>query len=331
MNRLIAILAAALILSCAEKRPTPNYVKLETGFALGTTYNCTVNMPDTTGLRGAIDSLFVEVVASMSVYEPNSLLNRLNRNETDIPDKYIICCIETAAAVSAISGEYDITLKPVIDAWGFNDGVPGERPNLDSLMRLVGYDKISIVDGRLVKADPRVQIDLNSIAKGYAADLLAHLMERRGATDYIVEVGGEIVCKGLSGKGRRWRVGVDKPVEGSLSGESLQAVLEMEDGAMATSGNYRRFYRNADGTRTVHTVSGLTGSAREGDMISATVVADRCIVADAWATMLMASGAARAREILGSHTEVEGYLIYLDADGNESVYISRGLEDKLIK
>lgn len=328
---LIIISTALLASACAERESTANYVKLETGFALGTTYNITLNMADTTGLRSSIDSLFEAVVASMSVYDHNSLLNRLNRNETDIPDEHIIYCIETAAAVSAICGEYDITLKPVIDAWGFNDGIPGQKPNLDSLMRFVGRDKISVADGRLVKTDPRVQIDLNSIAKGYAADLLARLVEDRGATDYIVEVGGEIVCKGMSAKGRMWRVGVDRPVEGNLPGEAFQTIIEPGDAAMATSGNYRRFYKDAQGNRVVHTVSGLTGSANPGDMLSATVIADRCIVADAWATMLMAAGAERAREILESHTEVSAYLIYLDADKSERVYTSPALERKLIK
>lgn len=317
---------------CTQKKRAENYVKMETGFALGTQYNCTVNIADTTGLRRAIDSLFAEVTASMSVFEPNSLLNRLNRNETDVPDRHITYCIETAGQVSRLSGgEYDITLKPVIDAWGFNASAPGGRPDLDSLMQFVGYGKIHIVQGRLVKDDPRIQIDLNSIAKGYIVDLLAELVESRGATDYLVEVGGEIVSKGVNGRGTGWTVGIDKPFDGNMSGGDFQTVLELGEGAMATSGNYRRFYTDAEGNKIVHTVSGLTGEAKPGNMLSATVVAGKCALADAWATMLMTVGPERARELLDSHDEVDGYLIYANGQGKYETYATRRLEGKIVR
>ena len=334
MRRTVVILVVivALAAGCKSAQVDGNYVKMETGFALGTHYNCTVNMADTTGLRWAMDSLFAGVSASMSVFDPNSLLNRLNRNETDSLDSHIAHCIETAGKVSRVcGGEYDITLKPVIDAWGFNGGVPGGRPNLDSLMQFVGHDKIRIAEGRLVKADQRTQIDLNSVAKGYAVDLLAELVEGRGATDYLVEVGGEIVCKGVNGRGMGWTVGVDKPIENNILGGDYQAVLELGEGAMATSGNYRRFYTDPEGNKIVHTVSGRTGEARPGDLLSATVVADKCAAADAWATMLMTVGNERARELLDSHNEVEGYLIYMNEQGKFETWASRGIEGKIIR
>ncbi len=320
-----------LAAGCKSTR-VDNYIKMETGFALGTHYNCTVNMPDTTGLRASIDSLFAGVSASMSVFDTNSRLARLNRNETDSLDEHIVYCIETAGHVHKVSdGEYDITLKPVIDAWGFNGGVSGGRPNLDSLMRIVGHDKIHIENGRLKKDDPRTQIDLNSIAKGYAVDLLAKLVESRGATDYLVEVGGEIVCKGVNGRGTGWTVGVDKPIENSISGGDYQVVLILGEGAMATSGNYRRFYTDMEGNKVVHTVSGRTGEARPGNLLSATVVADKCAVADAWATMLMTVGNERARELLHNHDEVEGYLIYINEQGKFETWASRGIEGRIVR
>lgn len=324
--------ATLISYSCGgERKRVENYVKMETGFALGTQYNCTVNIADTAGLRRAVDSLFAGVTASMSVFDRNSLLNRLNRNETDAVDRHIAYCVKTAEEVSRISGgEYDITLKPVIDAWGFNTGTPGGHPDLDSLMQFVGYQKIRIEDGRLIKDDPRTQIDLNSIAKGYAVDLLAELMDSRGATDYLVEVGGEIVCKGVNGKGNGWTIGIDRPVEGNMvPGAAYQSILKLGEGALATSGNYRKSYTDPQGNKVVHTISGVTGETKPGNLLSATVVAEKCALADAWATMLMAVGVERARELLEQHGEVDGYLIYANQQGKHETYASRGLEGKI--
>jgi thiamine biosynthesis lipoprotein len=310
-----------LLTSCTSK---PNYHALD-GFALGTSYSLKVALDDTTGLRRDVEGLLKEVEGSMSVYDPQSLLSRLNRNETDSVDRHIAHCVAVAARASeAGGGVYDVTLRPVIEAWGFNAAPPDEEPDIDSLMQMVGWRKITIADGRLVKADPRVQIDLNSVAKGYAVDLLAGLMEARGATDYMLEVGGEIVCRGAREGGGPWRIGIDKPLYGNhIAGAQRQVVLTLGDGAMATSGNYRRFYTDAQGRTVVHTISGLTGRAEPTDMLSATVVAADCATADAFATMLMAVGSARAKEILAREPDLKAYLIY---DGG--VYISPGLDVK---
>ncbi len=319
--RAIFCLIIFFICSCS---PQTSYHRLS-GFALGTSYNLTVALEDTVGLRRDVKRLLAEVEKSMSVYDPQSLLSRLNRNETDSVDRHIAHCIDVAARVSELSdGIYDITLRPVTEAWGFNAAPPEQDPNIDSLMQFVGYRKIEIVDGRLRKFDPRMEIDLNSVAKGYTVDLLAELMDARGAESYMLEVGGEIVCRGSRESGGPWRIGIDKPVYGNhIAGASTQAVLTLGDGAMATSGNYRRFYTDSLGHTVVHTISGRTGHAEPTDMLSATVIAPDCATADAFATMFMAVGSARAREILTLEPSVKACLIY----GN-STYISQGLDVK---
>lgn len=318
-NLFIIHLAFILLYSCT---PRAEYHKLS-GFALGTSYNLAVALEDTTGLHRDVEMLFEEVENSMSVYNPQSLLSRLNRNETDSVDCHIAHCIAVAARASEASGGvYDITLRPVIEAWGFNAAPPAHTPNIDSLMQFVGYRKIEVIDGRLRKAGPRVEIDLNSVAKGYAVDLLAELMTTRGAEDYLLEVGGEIVCRGEREGGGPWRIVIDKPVYGNhTAGAVRQAVLKLGDGAMATSGNYRRFYTDLLGRTVVHTISGITGRAEPTDMLSATVIAPDCATADAFATMFMAVGSARAKEILASEPSLKAYLIY-----NDGVYVSPGLE-----
>jgi thiamine biosynthesis lipoprotein len=321
INHLSLTIILLFLVSCS---PESGYHKFG-GFALGTSYNITVALDDTTGLRGEVEGLFGEVERSMSVYDPQSLLSRLNRNETDSVDRHIAHCIAVAARASeAGGGVYDITLKPVIEAWGFNAAPPRHAPNVDSLMQLVGWRKIKVVGGRLVKDDPRVQIDLNSVAKGYSVDLLAELMQARGTSDYMLEVGGEIVCRGGREGGGPWRIGIDKPLQGNhIAGAATQAVLTLGDGAMATSGNYRRFYTDSLGRTVVHTISGLTGRAEPTDMLSATVTAPDCATADAFATMLMAVGSARAKEILAREPDIKAYLIY-----NGGVYVSQGLDIK---
>ena len=307
--------------ACSTK---PAYHKFG-GFALGTSYSISVAISDTAGLRRDVERVFEEVEASMSIYNPESLLNRLNRNETDSVDRHIAHCIAVAARASELSdGIYDITLRPVIEAWGFNAAPPEREPGIDSLMQFVGYKKISVEDGRLKKVDPGVEIDLNSVAKGYTVDLLAELMGARGATDYMLEVGGEVVSRGSREGGGLWRIGIDKPVYGNhIAGIMRQAVLMLGDGAMATSGNYRRFYADSLGRVVVHTISGRTGRAEPTDMLSATVVASDCATADAFATMFMAVGSERARRILARESDLKAYLIYSDG-----IYISPGLNVK---
>ncbi len=312
----------AMALPLCSCNPKADFHRLE-GFALGTSYSLIVAAEDTTGLRQDVENLFAEVEKSMSVYDPQSLLSRLNRNETDSVDRHIAHCISVAARVSELSGGvYDITLRPVVEAWGFIAAPPEHNPDIDSLMQFVGYQKISIVDGRLHKTDPRVEIDLNSVAKGYTVDLLAELMNMRGSEDYLLEVGGEIVCRGSREGGGPWRIVIDKPVYGNhTAGAVRQAVLKLGDGAMATSGNYRRFYTDSLGRTVVHTISGRTGHAEPTDMLSATVIAPDCATADAFATMFMSVGSARAKELLAREPSLKAYLIY---DGG--AFISPGLD-----
>lgn len=331
-NLLNCFLIFSLILSGCGKTVKDEYITLN-GFALGTTYHFVINTRDTVGLQAAVDSLFAGVNASMSVYEKNSLLNRINRNETDSLDHHIAYCIETAAHVSDLcGGEYDITIGPLTQALGFNAGEVVEHPNVDSLLQYVGYRKIRIENGRLIKDDPRIQIDLNSIAKGYTVDLLKKLVQDRGATDFLIEVGGEVVCRGVNPQGKEWRIGIDKPEEGNnIPGSNLQVAIALDNAALATSGNYRKFYTTADGRKVVHTVNALTGESSAGDLLSATVIAPDCILADAYGTMLMVIGLERAREFLEHHKEVAGYLIYGDEKGRYETYVSPDLVHKIVK
>ena len=237
----LAALAALLSAGCSAPA---DYTVVE-GTMLGTTMRVVADVKDATPqeLYAAAMELDREAKASMSIFDPTSLLSRLNRNETDSVDRHIAFNLRLADSIGALSdGRYDVTVKPLVEAWGFAGREAQAHPNVDSILVFVGRDKVRIEQGRLVKSDPRVELDFNSVAKGYTVDLLAALVERFGAENYIVDIGGEVRCRGVNRSGDPWRIGVETPFDGNMTdGEYLQKRIRMSGGGLATSGNYRRF------------------------------------------------------------------------------------------
>lgn len=335
--RSLAAVAAALCTACGAQT-ADEYVRVE-GYGIGTTYRIVARaakdrIPD---IAAAADSVFAEMTASMSIFDSTSLLSRLNRGLTDSTDRHIERMIELSSRIGDLSGGmYDVTVAPLTAAYGFAGGEAQTRPNIDSILEFVGYRRIAVENGRLVKQDERTQLDFNSIAKGYTVDCLAQSIERLGVGDYMVEVGGEIVCRGRNPRGSGWRVAVDSPFDGNMSpGESCQVVLEITDCALATSGNYRRFYVDADGRKIAHTINPLTGESAVSNLLSATVIAPTAAEADALGTMCMAVGLERAQELLPSLPDVEAYLIYAadghDSAGDYAVWCTPAVENMIVK
>lgn len=303
-------------------------------FTQGTYYRVTYMSRDSVMLQGSIDSLLTVIDNSMSMFNPNSLLSRLNDNRTDSLDKYIAYCIREANDVSRISkGLYDITVLPLVEAWGFGTEDPVESPNIDSLLQFVGYEKIGINNaGRLEKLDPRIRINLNSIAKGYSCDLVGALIESRGIKNYLVEIGGEIMARGTNPHGVPWVVAIDKPEDGNmLPGAQTQITVSLTNKGIATSGNYRSFRYDASGRKIVHTVNPLTGQSSQSDLLSATVVAPTCARADALATAMVAMGVEKAVKLAESDDSIWVYLIYSDHKGGYDTYISPELKKKIVE
>ena len=318
MRKILYIATLLLLVSCSPKRPVYRTVD---GSMLGTTYHVVARTTcDEATLREELADIDRRMRASMSIFEEGSLLGRVNDNLTDSLDCHIERNIEIAAAVNSISsGMYDITVKPLTDAYGFAAKGRIEQPNLDSLLQFVGFSKFRVEDHRIIKSDPRVQIDLNSVAKGYVVDVVAARLDELGCTDYIVEIGGEIRSRGVNANGKAWRVGIDAPYEGNYSpGVYRQTVVNIGDAALASSGNYRRFYTNAAGEKIVHTVNPLTGCSAQSRLLSATVITTRCAVADALATMFMAVGEERAKSLAVQMSDsVQVYFILAPRTGNE--------------
>lgn len=270
-----------------------------------------------------INEVDAESKSSMSIFSPTSRLSQINNNQTDSVDRHIAYNIELARRFSELSnGAYDITIKPLTDAWGFGRKEEDKQANIDSLIEFVGYEMVSIADGKIKKEDSRLQIDLNSIAKGYTVDLVAQRLEALEITDYMVNIGGEIRCKGYNAQGNRWSIAIETPYDGNMAMDSFEKIIHVADRAVATSGNYRRFYLTPEGKKVVHTLNPKTGYSVVSSLLSATVIAPTCAEADAAATMFMSMGSSEEVEQLANYCTSEfGWDYYfIFAGDNEEEY-----------
>lgn len=304
------MICAFLLLSCGAEKGLQRFEI--TGFAQGTTYKVIYYELHEMVQKSEIDSLLRLFDKSCSLYDTTSLLSRLNRNETDSVDRYIADCERIARELYETSeGAYDITCAPLVRAYGFLRENKADHINLDSILPLVGHSKLKIENGRLVKTDPRISMDLNSIAQGYSVDLVSDYIRAKGCENFLVEIGGEVYCRGQKSDTAMWKIGIDKPIDGNMTaGSNLETTIRLKNKGLNTSGNYRKFYEEG-GKRVNHIIDPRTGDSGSNDMLSATVIAPTTALADALATMMMVIGSEQSIEYLKKNRdEIEGYLIY---------------------
>ena len=314
--RNLIIIIGLLLAGCTKAA----HYRTVDGSMLGTTYHIVAETNlSTEVIFNEMQQINLAANASMSIFNHSSLLSRINRNESDTVDTHIARNIDIATKINSLTPRYDITVKPLVDAYGFAAKHREAKPNIDSLIKFVGFDKFHLEGNRIVKDDSRVQIDLNSIAKGYIVDMIAAWLDEQGCENYIVEVGGEICAKGVNAKGIAWRVGVDTPFENNQTpGRYQQHVVQISGAALATSGNYRRFYYNDEGERISHTLNPQTGRSQTTSLLSATVIAPRCATADALATAFMASDESDAIELAKKlRDSVQVYFVLAPERGKE--------------
>jgi thiamine biosynthesis lipoprotein len=249
-------------------------------------------------------------------------------------DLYFLATLKRGEEISRITdGAFDMTVAPLVNAWGFGfkNKLDPEMIPVDSLLEITGYTKVRIEDGKVIKDDPRIMFDASAIAKGYGVDVVADFLEQQGVTNYMVEIGGEIRAKGKNDKGRIWRVGIDKPIDDpSTMSREIQDVIQMENGALATSGNYRQFYIK-DGKKYAHTIDPRIGYPVQHSLLSASVFAPDCMSADAYATSFMVLGLEESIVIVEKDSLLEAYFIYTDSLGNYQSYFTEGLKNSIIK
>ena len=302
------------------------------GLVFGTVYKITYQHAD--DLHPDIKEALAEVDNALSPYNPNSIITRINHNRDTILNAHFTHVFHLAQQVSAeTEGAFDITVAPLVNAWGFGfKNSTSIAPNvIDSICQFVGYRKIKEENGKIVKNDERTMLDCSAIAKGYGVDVVAQVLEKKGVQHYMVDVGGEVVLKGKNPRMKTWRIGINKPVEDSLSiNQELQTILEISNIGMATSGNYRKFYYK-DGKRYAHTIDPRIGTPVQHSILSATVIAKDCTTADAYATAFMVMGLDKAMEFCKAHPELDAYFI-CDGEGESyEIHHTPGMEKYIVK
>lgn len=302
----------------------------EQGVIFATGYS--IKYQYTRSLKEEIEAELDKFDHSLNPFKENSIITRVNNNEPVELDSFFLNVFNKSTQISQnTEGYFDITTSPLINAWGFGfQNMNNVTPEIiDSLKEFVGFEKIKIDNGKIVKTDSRVEINTSAIAKGYSCDVIADLLESFGVVNYMVEIGGEISAKGVNENNNCWRIGIDKPNDMIIVQHDLQTILSLCDKSLATSGNYRNFYVK-DGKKYSHTIDPHTGYPSETDVLSATVIANDCMTADAYATAFVAMGMSKSIEIAKKIPGLLYYFIYEnESDGSFAVKYSEGFEQFL--
>lgn len=303
---------------------------------MGTTYHITYISDKQLDYQPEIDSVFAAINHSMSTYIQNSDISRINDGDsTVVVDQMFRDVFELSKQVhDSTDGYFDPTVGVLVDAWGFGPGkqIELDSAKVDSLLDYVGFEKVGITDdNRITKSDYRIRFDFNAIAKGYAIDRLAAMLDAKGIANYLVEVGGEIVAKGKNiMKEKSWVVGIDNP-EGKDRSKPI-VLLSLENEALASSGNYRKFRIDSiSGKKYVHTVNPKTGYTKNSNVLGSSVIASNCAKADAYATAFMAMDLDESIALLVREKDMEAFIVYLDADGNIEEFITDGFKKRIVE
>ncbi|MDA3822780.1 MAG: FAD:protein FMN transferase [Bacteroidales bacterium] len=321
-----------VLVSCNQSFDGPYYSIA--GFTQGTTYHMTYQSPtaDTIDLTEEVNALLAEFDQSLSTYIDTSNISLINRNLTDQADEYLELVFDESKRINEISGgAFDITVGPLIDAWGFGPGRKMEisAEVIDSILQYVGMDKVRIENGKVIKEFPETRLDLNAIAQGFSVDVVAEYFDEKNIKNYMIEIGGELITKGLSPRNDKWKIGIDKPFFGNqMVGNDLQAIVKLSGQALASSGNYRKYYE-VDGKKIVHTVDPKTGYTKMSNLLSVTIITDKCMMADGLSTSCMALGLEKAKEFISAQENVEALFIYTDEDGLFLEWMTDGMKEML--
>ena len=296
-----------------------------TGEAQGTYYAITYFDDQQRNLKNEIEALLNKFDKSASNYLPSSIISKVNRNEDVDLDDIFLGNYNLAMRISKeTNGDFDITVRPLVQAWGFGSVKSQDMDSamVDSIMDFVGFNKILINDNKVIKEDSRLQLDFDAIAQGYAVDYISDFLKEIGIEHYLVDIGGEMYASKSKTDSTHWKVGIENPKDNAAYGENLTAFVFLKEKGMATSGNYRKFYIK-DGIKYVHTINPHSGFPIASRLLSVTVIAKTTAEADAYATALMVMGLSKTKKFLANHSELQGYLIYSDDDGEFLTYFTQ--------
>jgi thiamine biosynthesis lipoprotein len=328
MRAWLTFVVILILFSSSCKKDQYFYIE---GFAQGTTFHITYE--GQRNYSAEIDQILKDFDMSLSSYVDSSIISRINNNDPRVvPDSMFIAVFKKSKEVyETTNGMFDITVGPLVKTWGFlkDTTIRHDSAHIKELLQYVGMNKVKLENNKIIKSNPSVILDVNAIAQGYSVDIVAQFLEKQKSANYLVEIGGEIRAKGINAKGKTWRVGIDKPEDSNqLAGENLQAIVEISNKSLATSGNYRKFFIE-NGVKYAHTINPKTGYPAKNNLLSATIIASDCMTADAYATACMVGGIEKSKDLLKNIKGLEGYLVYSDSIGNYKIFVTEGLKSMI--
>jgi FAD:protein FMN transferase len=300
------------------------------GEAQGTTYHITYVDNENRNFKPEIEKILKDFDKSVSTYLPTSIISRINNGEKNVEvDNYFkVCFLKAKEVWKNTNGAFDPTVYPIVNAWGFGPKKKQkiEKQKIDSMMQFVGFNLIKLKGNKIVKKDNRVGLDFNAFAQGYSVDVVSDFLKAKGLTSFLVEIGGEVFANGKKPDGKNWTVGIEKPIENQNTTNPLKAIANLENLAIATSGDYRRFVIE-NGVKYAHHIDPKTGYPTKNNLLSASIFAKNCISSDANATGILVMGLEKAKIFLEKHTELQAYIIYSDENGNYKVFETEGIRN----
>ena len=331
LKKLFSCFVLLLFLICCDSDHTKENKKIN-GFALGTSYSISyadLSLNENI-LEKEVDSILKIINSSMSTYLPDSDISRINNGDSlVIVDKHFQKVYNTAKLVwKKTDGYFDPTVGALVNAYGF-----GPEPNTnavsdemrDEILTYTGWDKTYLTTKKTIqKTNPKLSFDFNALAKGYAVDLISDHLRSKNISSFLVEIGGEIVAQGFSPKTKKvWRIAIDDPNQSEE--RKFIKLISLNNTALATSGNYRKYKINKEtGKRSVHSINPKTGNSFPTEVLSASVLAETCMIADAYATALMVMPFTDSMALIESESNLEAYWIIENEDGGVEEIVSSG-------
>jgi thiamine biosynthesis lipoprotein len=304
------------------------------GETQGTYYAITYFDKEGRNFQPEIDSILHAFDLSVSMWVPESIISRINDGDTSaVPDEWFTDIYYQAKTIAEkTNGAFDFTIGPLVNAWGFGfkNRISLDSARVDSLRSLVEYRTVRLEGGKIFKQNPKQQFDFNAIAQGYATDLLGEYLAGMGIENFLVDIGGEVVGKGMKPDGSSWLVGVENPATDSLSERMVHTKVRLNNMAVSTSGSYRK-YREENGQRFSHTIDPKTGYPVQHNLLSVTILAGDCATADGYATACMVMGFERSKEFIETHPGLEAFFILAEGDGLFRTYATKGFQEIIVQ
>ncbi|PRY85969.1 FAD:protein FMN transferase [Mongoliibacter ruber] len=335
---IILLLLVAIVYLYRQNQQLPEEVIVEdssgkvtfSGNTMGTTYRIVYLDAEERDFKKEVDSLLIVFNKSLSTYIEDSEISQFNKKDTlafNLPFFYEV--LKSSKEVyQKTSGAFDPTVGPMVNLWGFGPSGPQlkDSVNINQMLPLVNFKAVDF-DSLEVRKKQGMYLDFSAIAKGFGVDVVAKFLKNKGIENMLVEIGGELVARGVNDKGELWKVGINKPEELGRA-DQLVSIIALDNKGLATSGNYRNYYEAGD-MKISHTIDPSTGRPVKHGLLSATVIAKDCMTADAYATAMMVMGTEKSIELQQTHEDIEIFLIFNNENGEMDYYASDGIKSYL--